>query len=71
MLSTSYEIRVRGRLGKGALARFDGFAAESAPAATILRGMIDDQSALHWLLDQIQGLGLELVEVRRIDGRQR
>jgi hypothetical protein len=66
MDSADYEIRVRGRVGKTVLARFDGFAAEAEPAQTILRGIVDDQAALHGLLARIQGLGLELVEVRRL-----
>jgi hypothetical protein len=68
MASENYEIRVRGRLGKGELATFEDFVAEAEPAETVLRGMVDDQSALHGLLEQIQDLGLELVEVKRIGG---
>lgn len=67
MMSENFEIRVRGRLGRQALSALDDFVAEAEPAETVLRGTIEDQSALHGLLDQIQGLGLELVEVRRID----
>ena len=37
------------------------------PAETIMRGELRDQSELHGVLDQIQLLGLELVEVRQID----
>jgi hypothetical protein len=71
MVSENYEIRVRGRLGKRALSSLDDFVAEAEPAETVLRGTVVDQSALHGLLDQIQGLGLELVEVRRLrDGAE-
>jgi hypothetical protein len=66
-----YEIRVRGRISKSALARFKGLSAEAEPAETILRGTIDDQPALHRLFDRVQSLGLELVGVRRLDGRVR
>jgi hypothetical protein len=66
VVTKRYEIRVRGRVGKGVLSRFDGFEAEVEPAQTILRGDIDDQAALHGVLDRIQGLGLELVEVRSV-----
>jgi hypothetical protein len=68
-MPSTYEFRVRGRLDKRALERFDGFTAETSPAATTLRGTIDDQSALHGLLDRLQCLGLELVEVKRIGSR--
>jgi hypothetical protein len=61
-----YEFRVRGRLGQGLLASFAGFEAEVEPVETILRGDVADQAALHGVLEQIQSLGLELVEVRRV-----
>jgi hypothetical protein len=66
----SYEIRVRGQIGKTVAARFDGFDAELEPAETVLRGEIRDQAELHGLLARIESLGLELVEVRQV-GRRR
>jgi hypothetical protein len=68
MVPKRYEIRVRGRVGKSLLSRFDGFEAEVEPAQTVLRGAISDQAALHGVLERIQGLGLELVEVRPVGG---
>jgi hypothetical protein len=68
MVPKRYEIRVRGRVGKSVLSRFDGFEAEVEPAQTVLRGDIGDQAALHGVLERIQGLGLELVEVRPVGG---
>ena len=64
-----YEIRVRGRLGGKVAATFGGFEAEVEPAETILRGPVQDQAALHGILEHIESLGLELVEVRQIDKR--
>ena len=55
MTASRYEFRVRGRLGEKIAARFQGFDVEV------------DQSALHGILGQIESLGLELVEVRRVD----
>jgi hypothetical protein len=63
-----YEIRVKGRVGKELASRLDGFDAEVEPAETVLRGPIDDQDALHGLLERVQCFGLELVEVRQLDG---
>jgi hypothetical protein len=65
--ATLYEIRVKGRIGGSVLARFEGFEADVEPAETILTGAIPDQAALHGLLEQIHELGLELIEVRRVD----
>lgn len=65
-----YEFRVRGRLGETMLASFEGFDAEVEPVETILRGSVADQAALHGILEQIHALGLELVEVRRVDARR-
>lgn len=67
MGSSRYEIRVRGRVGEKVAARFAGFDLEVEPVETVLRGPVQDQSALHGILEQIESLGLELVEVRRVD----
>jgi hypothetical protein len=68
--SSRYEIRVRGRLGETMLSSFEGFDAEVQPPETILRGAIEDQAALHGVLEKIESLGLELVEVRQVDRRR-
>ena len=65
-----YEFRVRGRLGERLLSSFEGFDAEIQPVETILRGSVADQAALHGVLEQIEALGLELVEVRQVDDRR-
>jgi hypothetical protein len=62
-----YEFRIRGRLGERLLSSFGGFDAEVVPSETILRGSVEDQAALHGVLQQIEALGLELVEVRQVD----
>ena len=38
--------------------------APARPVGTILRGTVVDQAALHGVINRLQGLGLELVEVR-------
>jgi hypothetical protein len=62
----SYEIRIKGRLSDSLLAAFEGLTASVEPAETVLHGPVQNQAALHGLLDRIQSLGLELVEVRRL-----
>ena len=61
-----YEIRVRGHLGERMLRAFDGFDAETNGPDTLLTGAAVDQAALHGLLAQIEALGVELLEVRRL-----
>ena len=34
------------------------------------RGSVEDQAALHGVLQQIEALGLELVEVRQVDAQR-
>jgi len=64
---TGYEIRVEGRLSDTLSGAFEDFTASVKPAETVLRGELRDQSELHGLLERIRGLGLELIEVRRLD----
>jgi hypothetical protein len=68
--SNRYEFRIRGRLGERLLSSFGGFDAEVLPPETILRGSVEDQAALHGVLQQIEALGLELVEVRQVGDRR-
>jgi hypothetical protein len=64
---TGYEIRVKGRLSDSLSGAFEDFTASVKPAETVMRGEVRDQSELHGLLDRIQSLGLELIEVRRLE----
>lgn len=61
-----YEIRVRGRLGETMLGAFPTLEARGADGDTVLTGVLPDQSALHAVLEQVEALGLELLEVRRL-----
>jgi len=65
---TGYEIRVKGRLSDAVTNSFEDFTASMKPAETTLRGEVRDQSELHGLLERLQSLGLELIEVRRLEG---
>jgi hypothetical protein len=64
-VGASYEIRVRGRVTDSLLPHFEGLNARVEPVETVLFGKVQDQAALHGLLERIESLGLELVEVRR------
>jgi hypothetical protein len=61
----NYEIRVRGRVGDH-LADSLGLAAEVEPVETVLRGPVQGQDDLHEILAQLQEMGLELLEIRRL-----
>ena len=66
----SYQIRVRGRLGRTIRAAFPALRAEEHGEDTLLVGVLADQAALHGVLTQIEALRLELVEVRRLPARR-
>ena len=63
-----YEIRLKGRLTRPLAAEFEQQQLKTAvaPVETVVEGPLDD-AALHGLLRRIEALGLELVEVRRVD----
>jgi hypothetical protein len=61
-----YQIRVRGHLGATTLRAFPALQAETHAQDTLLRGAVADQAALHGVLAQIEALGLELIELRRL-----
>ena len=63
----SYQIRVRGRLGRTMRRAFPALHAETRAEDTLLTGALADQAALFGVLTQVEALGLELVEVRRCE----
>jgi hypothetical protein len=65
--SVCYEIRVRGQLGGTLLGAFPDLHTLVHGAETVLTGRLADQAALYGLVAQIEALGLELLEVRRLD----
>jgi hypothetical protein len=70
MAPSRYELRIKGRLGEALLGSFAGFDAEVEPVETVLRGDIEDQAALHGVLERIHEAGLEIVEVRKVEPRR-
>ena len=64
----SYQIRIRGRLGRTIRTAFPALHATADDRDTLLTGPLPDQAALHGVLAQIGALGLELLEVRRLPG---
>jgi hypothetical protein len=61
-----YEIRIKGRLGATALSAFPTMASELEDGDTVLTGWLEDRSAVFGVVAQIEGLGLELLELRQV-----
>jgi hypothetical protein len=61
-----YEIWVRGHLGETMRSAFPALRAQARGGDTVLTGELRDQAALHGVLAEIEALGLELLEVRRL-----
>ena len=53
-------------MGETMLSAFPMLHAERRGGCTVLTGVLADQPALHGVLGQIEALGLELLEVRRL-----
>ena len=64
-----YVIRISGRLGATALSAFPALVHQVKDGETVLTGLLEDRSALFGVLAEIEALGLELVELRRIRPR--
>ena len=65
-----YRICVRGHLGETILAAFPALQARTRGDGTVLTGVFADQAALYGVLAEIEALGLELIEVRRLPPRR-
>ena len=61
-----YQIWVGGHLGEMMRLAFPTLGAEAQRGNTILSGLFADQAALYGVLAQLEALGLELIEVRRL-----
>jgi len=60
-----YMIRIRGHLGATVLSAFPELAPQHHGAYTVLTGLLD-QSALYGVLAEIEALGLDLLEIRKL-----
>jgi hypothetical protein len=65
-MSTTYEIRLDGRLDPRWSSRFDGMTLTTGDGFTLLTGAVVDQAALHGLLHQLRDLGLDLLSVTQV-----
>jgi hypothetical protein len=69
MTDVVYELTFAGTASDTLTHVFDGYSLSSDGGVTVLRAALANQAALHGLLSRIQGLGLELLEIRRIPRR--
>jgi hypothetical protein len=64
MITRSYQIRVKGRLGPEWSEWFDGLAVIAREdGETLIQGAVVDEAALYGLLGKVRDLGLPLVGV--------
>ena len=64
-----YSIRISGHLGPTALSAFESMVSQLKGEDTLLTGVLD-RSALYGVLAEIEALGLDLIELRRLDPRR-
>jgi hypothetical protein len=64
--SPNYEIRVAGVLPPEALLDFEQLNASVQPVETVLHGPLQDRAALHGLLARLEVLGVQVLEIRRL-----
>ena len=60
-----YVIRINGHLGATVLSAFPAMAPRRHGAHTVLTGLLD-RSALYGVLAEIEALGLDLLEIRKL-----
>lgn len=66
MRPNTYEITFTGRAGKTLCAQFDDCNVTTGPDTTTLRAELPDPAALSGLVQQIAGLGLEIIDLHRV-----
>jgi hypothetical protein len=66
MPEAMYQVRISGVLPADLLAELRDLTVRVEPPETVLRGSLPDQSAVVGLISRIHGLGLHLIEVRRL-----
>lgn len=67
--SARYLIRVNGHLGATLLSAFPALASQQRGPETLLTGVLD-QAGLYGVLAEVEALGLQLLEVRQLNGQE-
>jgi hypothetical protein len=66
MPQATYQVRISGVIPAEMVAELRGLTVSVEPPETVLHGSLPDQSAVIGLISRIHGLGLSLIEVRRL-----
>jgi hypothetical protein len=66
-----YRIRVNGHLGPTLLTAFPALVPRQHGTDTVLTGLLPDSAALYGVIAELEALGLDLLEVRKIPPRRR
>jgi len=66
MTEPIYQVRVSGVIPADLLAELQDLTVRVEPPETVLHGSLPDQSAVVGLISRMHGLGLRLIEVRRL-----
>jgi epsilon-lactone hydrolase len=61
-----YEIRVRGPIGPTMMQAFPALSSSRSAQDTLLVGWLADGCALYGVIHELEALGLELLEIRRL-----
>jgi hypothetical protein len=68
MTETNYQVRISGTIPDELLAELTDMTISVEPPETVLYGALPDQSALFGLIARMHGMGLRLIEIRRLPG---
>jgi hypothetical protein len=66
MAATTYQVRVSGRIPIELLPELRSLTISVEPPETVMRGSLPDQAALFGLIMRMHGMGLRLIEIRRL-----
>jgi hypothetical protein len=66
-----YRLRIDGHLGATALSAFPAMVHHVEGRETVLTGLLEDRAAVFGVLEQVEALGLGLIELRLIRPRRR
>ncbi|HEY7009779.1 MAG TPA: hypothetical protein VH395_12605 [Jatrophihabitantaceae bacterium] len=69
MPTQTWEVRIRGEIPHAVLAELGALDVTQEPAQTVLTTLPLDQAGLHGVLERLRNLGLDLIEIRTLHGR--